>query len=54
MEEREGGLLTRERRRVAGLRRKWTRSRTDLDHSGGGGGGALGVGMLALTLFCQL
>ena len=29
-------------------------SRTDLDHSGGGGGGALGVGMLALTLLCEL
>ena len=39
-EEREGGLLTRGRRRVAVLRRTWTRSRTDrdLDHSGGGGG----------------
>jgi len=50
---REGDLLTRERRRVAVLRRTWTRHRTNLDHSGVEEVERWGWGCMALTLLCQ-
>ena len=50
---REGDLLTREKRRVAVLRRTWTRHRTNLDHSGVEEVERWGWGCMALTLLCQ-